>query len=142
LQDLIRVNIDSCEGFRDAAEHVHDASLKNLFLMRASERERQAEELKTYVELNQEEPVDEGSFAAKVHRVWMNVREALSSDDTYAVLAEAERGEDHIKEAYEDALRQTSGSAVHDVLMDHYAQVKTAHDHIRDLRDAHDSHKA
>jgi uncharacterized protein (TIGR02284 family) len=137
MQDLIRINIDSRKGFEEAAEEIEDPSLRNLFLLLAGERDRQAEELQAYVELNHEDPVQDGSFAATVHRAWMKVRDALSSDDTYAVLAEAERGEDQIKSAYEKALKETAGSAMNDVLTQHYTQVKSAHDRIRDLRDAH-----
>ncbi|TWT39087.1 PA2169 family four-helix-bundle protein [Blastopirellula retiformator] len=58
------------------------------------------------------------------------------STDCYAILAEAEAGEDHIKHAYEDALKETAGSAMNDVLQKQYAQVKQGHDRIRDMRDA------
>jgi uncharacterized protein (TIGR02284 family) len=51
------------------------------------------------------------------------------------VLVEAERGEDQIKRAYEDALVRTAGSAMNDVLTRQYARVKSGHDRIRDLRD-------
>jgi len=61
----------------------------------------------------------------------------LSGGDAYAVLAEAERGEDQIKHAYEDVLQETAGSAMNDVLQSQYAIVKAGHDKIRDLRDAH-----
>jgi uncharacterized protein (TIGR02284 family) len=51
-------------------------------------------------------------------------------------LAEAERGEDHIKRAYEDVLTETAGSPMNGVLQVQYSQVKAGHDKVRDLRDA------
>jgi uncharacterized protein (TIGR02284 family) len=66
----------------------------------------------------------------------MAVREAFSSNNEYTVLAEAERGEDTIKQAYEAALRDHPGTAMNDVLQRQYLQVKHAHDRVRDLRDA------
>jgi len=136
LHDLIQVNIDSRDGFRYAAECVHDVALSSAFERIGNERQGQADELASYLEWNGEDSPRKGSFAAAVHRTWMAIREMLSSDDTYAVLAEAERGEDQIKQAYEQALRKTAGSAMNDVLLQQYAQVKAVHDHIRDLRDA------
>ena len=95
----------------------------------------QADELSAFVETNGEEARREGSYAAAVHRVWMNIRELLANNDDHAILSEAERGEDQIKSAYETALRNTAGSAVNDVLTRHYAQVKAAHDRVKLLRD-------
>ena len=61
----------------------------------------------------------------------------VTNGDAYVVLIEAERGEDHIKEAYEDVLKATAGSAMNDVLQAQYARVKAGHDKVRDLRDAY-----
>ena len=137
LQELIQVNIDSRDGFRQAAESTEDMTLSTLFQSLSHQREEQAAELSKFVEWNRESPNREGSYAAAMHRSWMAIREMLSSDDLYPVLAEAERGEDQIKMAYEQALKKTAGSAVNDVLTQQYAQVKAAHDRIRDLRDQH-----
>lgn len=135
LQDLLQLNIDSSNGFREAAELVDDAEIAAMFRRHAEERKRQADELQAYVELNDEKPKDEGSVRAAMHRTWMNVRSSLQ-DDQKAVLSEAERGEDVIKHAYESTLKETAGSAVNDVLQRQYAQVKTTHDKVRQMRDA------
>ena len=135
LQDLLRVNIDSENGFRDAAGKVDDTALRRVFRQFADERENNAGELKQFVEINGEAAVDDGSLMAALHRTWIDLRTALSSNDSKAVLNEAERGEDHIKHMYEDVLTETAGSAVHDVLQHQYAKIKAAHDVVRDLRD-------
>jgi len=137
LQTLIRANIDSFEGFEESASLIADENIKQVFAELAVERTAMAVELQQFVEYNGEESVDSGSFAASVHRAWMNVRSAVSSNDSATVLSEAERGEDHIKEAYEDVLKDTAGSAMNDVLQQQYAKVKAGHDRIRDLRDLH-----
>ena len=137
LQDLIQLNIDSRDGFRHAAENIEDMTLATLFQALSVQREEQATELARYVEWNHEQPRRNGSYAAALHRSWMSIRESLSGHSLYAVLAEAERGEDQIKSAYEEALRETAGSAMNDVLTQQYSQIKAAHDRIRDLRDEH-----
>jgi uncharacterized protein (TIGR02284 family) len=136
LQELIQVNIDSRDGFRQAAQALEDLTLRSAFEQLAQDRDVQADELARYVAWNGELPRREGSFAATVHRTWMSIREMLSSDDRHAMLSEAERGEDAIKSAYEKALKSGPGSAMNDVLLRHYAAVKASHDRIRDLRDA------
>lgn len=136
LQDLLRVNIDSENGFRDGAEQVEDVALRRIFRQFADERQNNAAELKQFVEFNGDTPVQEGSILAALHRTWMELRTALSTNDARAILQEAERGEDHIKQMYEEVLTETAGSAVHDTLQHQYVKIKAAHDVIRDLRDA------
>jgi uncharacterized protein (TIGR02284 family) len=134
LQDLIQVNIDSRDGFNDAAEHVEDVTLAAIFQELSSQRNDQISELRTLVAANAEEPNASGSAAAAVHRGWMDLRAALGGGAA-AILSEAERGEDHIKGKYEDALKNEETMGVRDVLSRQYAAVKLAHDRIRDLRD-------
>lgn len=136
LQDLIRMNIDSAKGFREASDLLDDNLLAGKLTTIANEREQQASVLQEYVNVNHDEPRREGSYAAALHRTWMNARAQFTSDNSYAVMAEAERGEDQIKAAYEDALKKNPGTAMNDVIMKQYEQVKSAHDIVRDLRDA------
>ncbi|WP_430454158.1 PA2169 family four-helix-bundle protein [Rhodopirellula europaea] len=137
LQKLIRANIDSYNGFHESAEELKDERLATLFRSIGDERSAMAAELQQYVEFNGKEAEDDGSVAAKTHRIWINIRGKLSGGDATVILIEAERGEDHIKEAYEDVLKDTAGSAMNDVLTAQYAKVKAGHDKIRDLRDAY-----
>ena len=136
INGLVQINTDSVHGFHEAAEEIQEPRLQSLFLDLAKDRMGFADELKKYVKLNDTEPKDEGSYAASVHQTWLKVRELFSSNDTHAILAEAERGEDHIKAAYEEALKKTAGSPLNSVLTQQYAKVKAGHDKIRDLRDA------
>lgn len=139
LQNLIRANIDACDGLKQAEKKVDDKAVAALFRELAGERSAMASELQNHVEWNGVEAVDDGSIVASVHRAWLNVRAKLASGDTYVVLAEAEKGEDYIKQAYEEVLKETAGSAMNDVLTEQYACVKLGHDRIRDLRDSYKS---
>ena len=135
VQDLIQLNIDARDGFRHASTSIDDVTVSEFFDFLADQRDQQADELSVYVIVNGERPRREGSYLATLHRTWIDIRELLTSDDTTAVLQEAELGEDTMKAAYEGALRSTAGSAMNDVLTKQYAQVKAAHDRVRDLRD-------
>lgn len=137
LQDLIQLNIDSAEGFRDAAEKVDDNALSSLFSRLSQERFTQSQELKRYVGMNGEEPEDSGTAKGTVHRLWMDLRAAINGGDPKVILIEAERGEDAIKEKYEEVLKETAGSPLNGVLQRQYVAVKSGHDKVRDLRDAH-----
>ncbi|QDV40358.1 hypothetical protein Enr13x_01640 [Stieleria neptunia] len=136
LQKLIQANLDSYEGFHEAAEKLDHEQLSTLFRSIGNERSAMASELQQYVEFNGEKAQDDGSVAAKMHRLWIDIRAKLNNGDPQVILNEAERGEDHIKEAYEEVLKETAGGAMNDVLTAQYAKVKAGHDKIRDLRDA------
>lgn len=137
LHDLVRINIDSRQGLLDAAEAIEDNHVADVFRQVAGDRSKFADELKMYVTWNEETPPKEQSFASKVHQCWMNCRAKLNGGDAHVVLIEAEYGEDQIKEAYEDALKDNPGSAMSQILHSQYAVVKQGHDKIRDLRDAY-----
>ncbi len=137
LQKLIRYNIDAFDGFREAAEDIDDVKVQSLFRELADERSQLATELQNHVEWNGEDAQDDGSMMAAVHRAWIKVRSVINSDNAYPILCEAEKGEDHIKAAYEEVLKDTAGSAVNDVLTQQYAVVKAGHDRVRDLRDCY-----
>jgi len=136
LQDLIQVNIDSRDGFRHAAEAVNDLTLRDIFDQLAEDRNEQADELAGFVAWSGQSPRLEGSMSAAMHRAWMSIRDALSPVDRYAVLCEAERGEDTIREAYENSMASTGGTAVYDVLLRHYAAINSTHEQVRELRDS------
>ncbi|HTN73875.1 MAG TPA: PA2169 family four-helix-bundle protein [Pirellulaceae bacterium] len=136
LQDLIQINLDSRDGFRHAAKSVEEVAVSSMFIQLAAERDRQAFELQALVNNNGETPTHDGSFAASAHRTWMDIRTAVGGG-LVAVLQEAERGEDYIKGQYESSIKKNPATAVSDVLHRQYAAVKSAHDRIRDMRDAH-----
>ncbi|QEG36914.1 PA2169 family four-helix-bundle protein [Bythopirellula goksoeyrii] len=136
LQMLHQANIDSAKGFEEAAKDVENAKLAADFRSWSEERSKQAQELASLIEINEGEVDREGSWLGDLHRSYISLKAAITSDDEHAVLAEAERGEDHIKGAYEEVLEQCPGTAVNNTLQHQYANVKKIHDRVLELRDA------
>jgi uncharacterized protein (TIGR02284 family) len=138
LQDLIQINLDSRDGFKGAAEHLKEkhSTLEAMFRRLANERDSQAKELQTLVATNAEKPQKSGSASAAVHRAWMDLRSAFGGGE-HAILSEAERGEDHIKAKYEEAIKDLKGCTCASVLSRQRSAVVASHDTIRDLRDRH-----
>jgi uncharacterized protein (TIGR02284 family) len=71
-----------------------------------------------------------------LHRGWINIKSAITGQDESSILNEAERGEDAAKKAYKDALEQTLPANVNAVVQRQAEAVNTAHDKVRNLRDA------
>lgn len=67
VQDLIQVNIDSYDGFKEVADKTDDIAVANLFRRLASERSDQASELQALVAANCEEPEESGSYSYSQH---------------------------------------------------------------------------
>jgi len=135
IQNLISINIDSSKGFTSAAEHIENDQIASYFRDCGKERLRFAHELQVATSINNEEPEDDGSLKGTVHRWWMDIRSTVTGGNEHTVLADAERGEDEIKELYEKTLKDTAGSPLNGVLQSQYALVKKRHDQIRDMRD-------
>ncbi|MBI1348244.1 PA2169 family four-helix-bundle protein [bacterium] len=136
LQELVQINIDSAKGFEESADALTNPLLRELCLELASTRWENAQELRAFVQWNEEVAPTDGSYLAAMHRVWMKVRQYFSSNDEFAILSEAEYGEDCIKRAYEDAIEETVGTAVYSTLTRQYLNICDGHDRIKMLRDA------
>ena len=81
------------------------------------------------------EPASGGTVAGALHRGWVSVKTALTSQDDKAVLEECERGEDSAVAQYRKALKQPLPPAIR-VMVERQAQgAQRNHDEVRDLRD-------
>lgn len=138
LNDLIETLKDGQEGFRSAATDVESSNLKSLFSEYSLQRSKFAGDLQALARsLGAKEPEAQGSVAGVLHRGWINLKAALTSKDEHAILAECERGEDSAVSEYSQVIEAEGMSEnVRTVLRGQYAEIKAAHDRIRDLRDA------
>jgi uncharacterized protein (TIGR02284 family) len=137
LNNLIETLKDGQEGFKQSASGVDDAQLKTIFDTYSLQRSKFAGELQSeVVKLGEPEPEDSSSATGAMHRTWINIKSAVTNRDRHAILAEAERGEDSAVEAYKDALEEDLPAPIKEIVTRQAAEVKTAHDKIRNLRDA------
>jgi|HigsolmetaAR204D_1030405.scaffolds.fasta_scaffold11335_2 uncharacterized protein (TIGR02284 family) len=136
LNSLIETTVDSINGYRDSAEHTDDADLKAMFRTRAGEREKVASELRAKVRELGGQPEDEGTMLAKAHRAFLDLKSMIGSDRK-RVIEEVERGEDHIKDKFEAAMRSTEISPdTQAVIRTCYGSVKAGHDEVSAMKHA------
>ena len=140
LNGLVETSKDGEKGFRSAAENTKSTELKSVFLKRADDCAEGAAELQRIVSNRGDEPEQSGSVAGALHRGWINLKTAVTSNDELAILEECERGEDVAKAAYRDALDKGNLSAdIRAVVQRQFEGVQKNHDQIRDLRDRYKS---
>jgi len=134
LNHLIETTIDSANGYGEAAKDADSGRFADTFANRAQERAMVTSQLQEQVRLLGAKPEDDGTVLARAHRMFVNLRKSMSSGDT-AVVDEVERGEDHIKAKFEDALKDDELSApTRSVIMQAYHSVKSGHDQMSDLK--------
>jgi len=142
LNGLIETAKDGAEGFKTAAEKVKEPSLRSLFGKYATQRASYAQELQGLVGSLGEKPAESGHVAGALHRGWINLKEALSSDEDTAIVNEAEAGEDAAKKAYSEALQKVLPANIKSIVERQYQGVLEAHNTVRDLKHSRQAAKA
>jgi len=135
LNSLISTTIDSITGYEDAASNSEAGRFQQMFRDRANERQRVVEDLRSEVRRLGGEPEEGGSFMGKTHQRWLDLKAAVTGRDDQAIISEVERGEDYLKEKFEEALdgdklTGDSRSAVERC----YQSVRAGHDQISQLK--------
>lgn len=136
LKDLIEVCKDGQHGYRTAAEDAKDAELARIFTEFTAQRTSYIAELQDRIRSLGDDSSPSGSVAGSLHRGWINLKAAMSSNEPHAVLAECERGEDAAVKAYREALDENLDPVTRGVISRQYAGVQAAHDRVKQLRDS------
>jgi uncharacterized protein (TIGR02284 family) len=141
LNDLIRINNDRVEGYEKAIRETNenDVDLRNIFNRMADESRKYSRDLTERVQRLGGEPAGGTTASGKIYRTWMDVKSAFSKSERKSVLEECEYGEDAAQKAYEKAL-DTDNDLPADVLAlitEEKANLRSAHDTIRNYRDLH-----
>jgi uncharacterized protein (TIGR02284 family) len=135
LKDLVECSKDGEYGFRECAEQAKAPNLKSIFLQRADDCRRGAQELNELVRQLGGSAEDGGSALGAMHRGWVSIKSKLTTYDDKAVLEEAERGEDNAKARYTKALQKNLPANVRSVVEKQLQGVQKNHDQVKMLRD-------
>jgi uncharacterized protein (TIGR02284 family) len=135
LNTLIATLLDSVEGYQKSAGDVDNPRFAEMFNDRARERQAAAAKLQAAVASAGGNPEDDGTVMGAVHRGFQSLREAVSTRDDKAIVAEIERGEDYLKAKFEAALDHTdlTGDA-RVAVTDAWQSVKAGHDEMSALK--------
>jgi uncharacterized protein (TIGR02284 family) len=137
LDELIETLKDGQEGYKQAAEGVNDPKLKSLFRDYSDQRSRFVSALQSESrKFGEDKPEDHSSASGALHRGWIDLKSAVTGRDEHAILAECERGEDSAVEEFQKAVEDGLPPMLQEIVSRQYAEIKAAHDRIRDLRDA------
>jgi uncharacterized protein (TIGR02284 family) len=124
LNGLIEICRDGARGFRVAADHVADPELKRLFTDMSRQHDLFATELLPFAQGPGGDSDMQGTTAGALHRGWMRVKDAMTTHDERAVLAEAIRGEKVAASRYADAVMGMLPPNARPVIERQYAAVR------------------
>jgi uncharacterized protein (TIGR02284 family) len=137
LQDLSARAHDSEQGYRRSAQDASDSDLKQQFEQLANERSSMASELDRLIREHGGEPSwTAGSLTGAAHRVWVDLRTALSRNERQVILEEIARGESAAEEAYDNALRQDLPTDIRQVVRDQHRRVRETRNRYRAMAGA------
>src|ERR1017187_10501020 len=137
LNDLVETCKDSQEGFHSAAGKLKDLEIHTLFLKFYLQRSEFAGELQAEVTRIGGEPATSGSTVGAIHRGWIGLKTALAADTDYAILDEAERGEEAAVKNYIEALRKDLPSDLESIVSRQFHEIQQTYHAIRKLRERH-----
>ena len=111
LNKLITTLYDGENGYKEAAEEVDSVSLATKFRELSQQRYDWGHEIKPFITQMGGKVDKGGSTGAALHRAWIDIKSALSSQDEAAVIAECIRGDENGIETYKEVLKDTTLSA-------------------------------
>lgn len=138
LEDLIETLEDGRRGFAEAADRLAASGRNDIAAqMReySEQRRRFSTELREMAAELGMGAAQNGSIAASVHRGWMALREAISSDQVSVVLSAAESGEEEAGKEYAKALDEELPEDVRMVLARQSSAITAAHDELQAMRE-------
>jgi uncharacterized protein (TIGR02284 family) len=143
LNDLIRINNDRIEGYQKAIEEVEDGDvdLHSIFNGLASDSRKIVTELTQQVQLLGEEPAEGTTGSGKIYRVWMDIKDSISTDDRKSVLQSCEFGEDAAQKAYDTAMESDAEMSpdIRQMIAEQQSVLNRGHDLIKEYRYAHEA---
>lgn len=105
INSLLEKHNDAVQGYEEAAKKVKTPSLKTFLERNANTRRTFAQDLKQEVVSLGGNPEDSTSVAGDLHRGWLNLKSAFSSDNDESVLEECIRGEESAIKDYDETIR-------------------------------------
>jgi uncharacterized protein (TIGR02284 family) len=141
LNDLIMINNDRITGYEKARDETNgiDIDLQGIFSKMADESRKYKAELSEVVAKIGGTVAEGNTGLGKIYQVWMNVKATFTGNDRQSALESCEYGEDAAQKAYRDALASDAeiDADTRQLITTQKADLKSSHDTIKKLRDAH-----
>ncbi len=134
LNHLLSIANDGKQGYENAAKDIKDVSLQQMFRQYSLERGRYAAELTDAVNSLNGSPDNSGGPLGALHRVWMDIKAAITSGDREAILNACITGEEAAVKAYTEVLENPGITGrIHEIIIQQLGAIQAALNSIRSL---------
>ena len=136
-KDLLKTLHDGTDGFAlgaDKLEKDGETALAATFREFGQDRSSLAHELQAIAAGYGDQIEVSGTVAAKVHRGWLSVKDAIAGSNPDGVLDAAEQGEEHAVSEYEEALTSDISPELKATIERQLISIRSARDQVRILR--------
>lgn len=114
LKDILSIVNDGKEGYETASDSTSTIELKGIFLKYAEQRTTYAAELKAHILTHGAEAENEtGGVLGALHRTWIDIKQALASEEDSAILNAIITGEKAAIEKYDKYIKNYVDHADH-----------------------------
>ena len=136
-KDLVETLKDGRNGYDAAAQKLRDSDRPEWAQVMERFSQQRAQFAEQIVQMGHAygDDVDEGgSLAARLHRGWLAMKDAVTGDDAGSVLSAAATGEDHAVSEYEKALESDLSDGFRAVVHEQHQSVVAARDEVKALQ--------
>jgi uncharacterized protein (TIGR02284 family) len=135
LRETGKIVRDSEEGYRHAANDIDDWQLRSMFLELARVRSEQGDEIDRLLQRFGGEAVPKGgSTSGTMHRVFVDLKAAITGNSRRAVIDEVARGESYAEAVFDKALRADLPMDVQQIIRRHHNSVRDSRDRVRRMQ--------
>lgn len=136
LQNLLQKNYDANAGYKQVMVKTENEPLKKWLMEKSAQRNQFATELDKELRRLNVEPKESGSISGDAHRVWIDVKTALSANKDEAILEECMRGEKASVDEYANQLENIAvKDGSYDVIRNQMLKVQSALSTVKRLED-------
>ena len=134
LNELIETSLDGAEGFQNCAQEVKEAELKSVFIASSQRCRNGAIDLQDQVRRLGGDPVKIGSAAGTAHRIWLDIKAAITGKDPGVILSKVEAGETFAEKRYREALEKDLPSDIRAIIELQYTGLQEKLNLVRELK--------
>lgn len=134
LKDLARINNDRIEGYRKARKQADNHSdLSSIFYEKSKQSEDFINELQEQIRALEGNNSVDTTFAGKIFRMWMGIKNTFKPNNTTSILDSCEFGETAAIKAYDEALHSdvTIPAGIRQQIQEQQTAIKKSLDLIR-----------
>lgn len=140
LNDLVKINNDRIQGYEKAIEDNEDPQLDDLFRHYVIQSQNFRSQLADHIVRIDGLAVSDATstdVSSKIHRAWIDIKQAITGKDRSTVLSSVEFGENAAVEAYQDAVDKDHIPAyIKEDLKKQLTELQSALDKIKSLEGA------